>query len=61
MPEITVNKRVNEGSKVKALVCGGPGKKTWQDVRGPKVVHPSDDIVQVDTASLAYSTQFSWS
>jgi len=37
---------------VKALVYGGPGKKSWQDVPEPEIIHPTDVIVQVDTTTI---------
>ncbi|HEY5182279.1 MAG TPA: zinc-dependent alcohol dehydrogenase family protein [Dermatophilaceae bacterium] len=37
---------------MKALVYGGPGKKSWQDVPEPEIIHPTDVIVQVDTTTI---------
>ncbi len=37
---------------MKALVYGGPGVKTWQDVPDPVISHPSDVIVRVDTTTI---------
>jgi len=37
---------------VKALVYGGPGKKSWQDVPEPEIIHPTDVIVRVDTTTI---------
>ncbi|MDJ0357064.1 zinc-dependent alcohol dehydrogenase family protein [Paenarthrobacter sp. PH39-S1] len=37
---------------MKALVYGGPGKMTWQDVPDPEIIHPTDIIVQVDTTTI---------
>jgi len=33
------------GDPVKALVYGGPGKKSWQDVSEPEIIHPTDQRV----------------
>jgi alcohol dehydrogenase len=37
---------------VKALVYGGPGKKSWTDVPNPVIAHPTDVIVRVDTTTI---------
>jgi alcohol dehydrogenase len=37
---------------VKALVYGGPGLKTWRDVRDPGILRPTDAIVRVDTTTI---------
>jgi alcohol dehydrogenase len=37
---------------VKALVYGGPGKKSWVDVPEPKIVHATDVIVRVETTTI---------
>ena len=37
---------------MKALVYGGPGKKTWQDVPDPEIVHATDAIVRVETTTI---------
>jgi len=37
---------------VKALVYHGPGQKAWEDVPDPKVIHPTDVVVQVDTTTI---------
>ena len=37
---------------MKALVYGGPGKKSWQDVLEPEIIHPTDVIVRVDTTTI---------
>ncbi|MGO8683518.1 MAG: zinc-dependent alcohol dehydrogenase family protein [Thermoleophilia bacterium] len=37
---------------MKALVYGGPGKKSWQDVPEPQIIHPTDVIVRVDTTTI---------
>ena len=37
---------------MKALVYGGPGKKSWQDVPEPQITHPTDVIVRVDTTTI---------
>src|SRR5680860_1364631 len=43
---------VNEGVTVKALVYGGPGIKTWQDVPDPEIVEATDAIVRVDKTTI---------
>ena len=37
---------------MKAIVYGGPGKKSWTDVLEPSIVNPSDAIVRVDTTTI---------
>jgi alcohol dehydrogenase len=37
---------------MKALVYGGPGKKSWTDVPDPLIIHPTDAIVRVDTTTI---------
>jgi alcohol dehydrogenase len=37
---------------VKALVYGGPGQKSWQDVPDPVIVQPTDAIVRLDTTTI---------
>ena len=37
---------------MKALVYGGPGIKTWQDVPDPEIVEATDAIVRVDTTTI---------
>lgn len=37
---------------MKALVYGGPGRKSWTDVPDPKIQNPSDAIVRVDTTTI---------
>jgi alcohol dehydrogenase len=37
---------------VKALVYGGPGQKSWQDVPDPVIEHPTDAIVRLDTTTI---------
>lgn len=37
---------------MKALVYGGPGKKSWQNVPDPQIIHPTDVIVRVDTTTI---------
>lgn len=37
---------------MKALVYGGPGHISWSDVPNPKILHPSDAIVRVDTTTI---------
>jgi alcohol dehydrogenase len=37
---------------MKALVYHGPGKKAWEEVPDPKIIAPTDVIVQVDTTTI---------
>ncbi|NMR31949.1 zinc-binding dehydrogenase [Crystallibacter degradans] len=37
---------------MKALVYGGPGQKSWQDVPDPRIVKPTDAIVRIDTTTI---------
>ena len=37
---------------MKALVYHGPGEKAWEEVPDPKIVAPTDAIVQVDTTTI---------
>lgn len=37
---------------MKALVYQGPGKKAWQDVPPPRIQHPTDVIVRIDTTTI---------
>jgi alcohol dehydrogenase len=37
---------------MKALVYHGPGQKSWEEVPDPKLVAPTDAIVQVDTTTI---------
>lgn len=37
---------------MKALVYGGPGKKSWTDVPDPKIQNPGDVLVKVDTTTI---------
>jgi alcohol dehydrogenase len=37
---------------MKALVYQGPGKKAWQDVPQPRLQHPTDAIVRIDTTTI---------
>jgi alcohol dehydrogenase len=37
---------------MKALVYHGPNTKSWEEVPNPKIVDPSDVIVQVDTTTI---------
>ncbi|HEV7565526.1 MAG TPA: zinc-dependent alcohol dehydrogenase family protein [Microbacteriaceae bacterium] len=37
---------------MKALVYGGPGKKSWVEVPEPKIVHATDVIVRVETTTI---------
>jgi len=37
---------------MKAIVYGGPGRKSWTDVPDPKIQNPGDAIVKVDTTTI---------
>jgi alcohol dehydrogenase len=37
---------------MKALVYQGPGRKAWQDVPPPRIRHPTDVIVRIDTTTI---------
>src|SRR5215213_4692021 len=37
---------------MKALVYHGPGQKAWEEVPDPKIIDPTDVIVQVDTTTI---------
>jgi alcohol dehydrogenase len=37
---------------VKALVYHGPNQKSWDEVPNPKIIDPTDVIVQVDTTTI---------
>jgi len=37
---------------MKALVYHGPNQKTWEEVPNPKIIDPTDVIVQVDTTTI---------
>jgi alcohol dehydrogenase len=37
---------------MKALVYHGPGKKSWDEVPDPKLIEPTDAVVQVDTTTI---------
>lgn len=37
---------------MKALVYGGPGRKSWTDVPDPTIRNPGDAIVRVDTTTI---------
>ena len=37
---------------MKALVYHGEGKKSWDEVPDPKLMEPTDAIVQVDTTTI---------
>ena len=37
---------------MKALVYHGPGQKAWEEAPDPKIVDPTDAIVQVDTTTI---------
>jgi alcohol dehydrogenase len=37
---------------MKALVYHGPGEKVWEDVPDPRIEHPTDVVVRVDTTTI---------
>ena len=37
---------------MQALVYHGPNRKEWESKPDPKLEHPSDAIVQIDTATI---------
>jgi alcohol dehydrogenase len=37
---------------MKAVVYGGPGRRSWTDVPDPKIVDPRDAIIQVDAVTI---------
>lgn len=37
---------------MKALVCHGPGKCSWQEVPDPTIIEPTDVIARVDTTTI---------
>jgi alcohol dehydrogenase len=37
---------------MKALVYGGPGKKEWRDVPPPRIQHPTDAVVRIETTTI---------
>jgi alcohol dehydrogenase len=37
---------------VKALVCGGPGDRSWREVPDPAISDPRDAIIRVDTVTV---------
>ena len=37
---------------MKALVYHGPGKKAWEEVPDPRILQPTDAIVQIDTTTI---------
>src|SRR5690606_6677784 len=37
---------------VKAMVYGGPGQKSWEEVPDPVIQEPGDAIIQVDTVTI---------
>ena len=39
-------------STMKALVYKGPGEKSWERVPSPKIQHPTDVIVRVETTTI---------
>ena len=42
----------SEENLVKALVYHGPNQKSWEEVPDPKIIDPTDVIVQVDTTTI---------
>jgi alcohol dehydrogenase len=37
---------------MKAIVFGGPGKRSWTEVPDPKILNPGDAIVRMDTTTI---------
>lgn len=37
---------------MKALVYGGPGRKSWTDVPDPRIQRPTDVIVKMDATTI---------
>ena len=37
---------------MKALVYHGPGEKAWEEIPDPRILHPTDAIVQMDTTTI---------
>ena len=37
---------------MKALVYHGPGRKAWEEVPDPQILHPTDAIVRIDTTTI---------
>jgi alcohol dehydrogenase len=37
---------------MKALVFGGPGKRSWTEVPDPEIQHPQDAIIRVDAVTI---------
>ena len=37
---------------MKALVYGGPGRRSWESVPDPSIVEPTDAIVRIDSATI---------
>jgi alcohol dehydrogenase len=37
---------------MKAIVFGGPGKRSWTEVPDPKILNPGDAIVKIDTTTI---------
>jgi alcohol dehydrogenase len=37
---------------MKALIYRGPGQKAWEDVPPPRIQHPTDVIVRIDTTTI---------
>ncbi|KRE80417.1 alcohol dehydrogenase catalytic domain-containing protein [Arthrobacter sp. Soil762] len=37
---------------MKALVYGGPGKKSCTDAPDPRIIHPTDAVVRIDTTTI---------
>src|SRR5665811_2019036 len=44
--------KTNGRSLMKALVYHGPGDKAWEEVPDPKILEPTDAIVEVDTTTI---------
>jgi alcohol dehydrogenase len=37
---------------MKALVYGGPGKRTWESVPDPSIIEPTDAVVRIDSSTI---------
>jgi len=48
----STGKRRKGSQLMKALVYHGPGRKAWEHVPDPKIINPTDVIVQVDITTI---------
>jgi alcohol dehydrogenase len=37
---------------MKALVYDGPGRRAWQDMPRPQLIHDTDALVRIDAVSI---------